>query len=79
MMKSLATRSWYPTYALILLFVVYVFNFIDRSILNILAQSIKQDLGLYDWQIGLMGGIAFALFYTFLGIPIFDISKHVIC
>jgi len=70
MMKSLATRSWYPTYALILLFVVYVFNFIDRSILNILAQSIKQDLGLYDWQIGLMGGIAFALFYTFLGIPI---------
>jgi MFS family permease len=70
MQHSLATRAWYPNYVLAILFVVYVFNFIDRSILNILAQSIKEDLGLYDWQIGLMGGIAFALFYTFLGIPI---------
>ncbi|MFM7119095.1 MAG: spinster family MFS transporter [Gammaproteobacteria bacterium] len=70
MAKTLASRPWYPTYALTILFIVYVFNFIDRSILNILAESIKQDLGLYDWQIGLMGGIAFALFYTFLGIPI---------
>jgi MFS family permease len=60
----------YSYYALGVLFVVYVFNFIDRSILNILAEPIKQDLGLYDWQIGLMGGIAFALFYTMLGIPI---------
>jgi predicted MFS family arabinose efflux permease len=70
MQHTLATRAWYPNYVLTILFVVYVFNFIDRSILNILAQSIKEDLGLYDWQIGLMGGIAFALFYTFLGIPI---------
>lgn len=70
MQQKLAARSWYPRYALTILFIVYVFNFIDRSILNILAQSVKEDLGLYDWQIGLMGGIAFALFYTFLGIPI---------
>jgi len=62
--------TWQPQYALALLFVVYVLNFIDRSILNILAQPIKEDLGLYDWQIGLMGGIAFALFYTAFGIPI---------
>jgi MFS family permease len=60
----------YSYYALSVLFVVYVFNFIDRSILNILAEPIKQDLGLYDWQIGLMGGLAFAFFYTTLGIPI---------
>ncbi len=70
MQRTLATRKWYPTYALTILFIVYVFNFIDRSILNILAQSVKEDLGLYDWQIGLMGGIAFALFYTTFGIPI---------
>ncbi len=64
------TSKWYPRYALALLFFVYVLNFIDRSVLNILAQPIKDDLGLYDWQIGLMGGIAFALFYTAFGIPI---------
>jgi MFS family permease len=62
--------AWYSGYALAVLFVVYVFNFIDRSILNILAQAIKEDLKLYDWQIGLMGGLAFAAFYTTLGIPI---------
>jgi len=62
--------AWYSGYALAVLFVVYVFNFIDRSILNILAQAIKDDLKLYDWQIGLMGGLAFAAFYTTLGIPI---------
>jgi MFS family permease len=68
--NALGTSGWYPPYALGVLFVVYVFNFIDRSILNILAEPIKQDLGLYDWQIGLMGGLAFAFFYTTLGIPI---------
>lgn len=62
--------AWYPRYALTMLFLVYVLNFIDRSILNILAQPIKDDLGLLDWHIGLMGGIAFALFYTTFGIPI---------
>src|SRR5262245_4369092 len=59
--------SWY---VLGVLFLVYVFNFIDRSILNILNQSIKNDLGLSDTQIGMMGGIAFAAFYCTLGIPI---------
>lgn len=60
-------RSWY---ALGLLFLVYVFNFIDRSILGILNQAIKEDLALTDTQMGFLGGIAFAIFYTFLGIPI---------
>src|SRR5262249_48842024 len=62
--------GWYANYVLAVLFIVYVFNFIDRSILNILAPSIKDELELYDWQIGLMGGLAFAAFYTTLGIPI---------
>jgi MFS family permease len=52
------------------LLVVYIFNFIDRQIVNILAEPIRRDLGLSDTQIGLMTGIAFAAFYTFLGIPI---------
>jgi predicted MFS family arabinose efflux permease len=52
------------------LLIVYVFNFIDRQIVNILAEPIAQDLKLSDTQIGLMTGLAFALFYTVLGIPI---------
>lgn len=52
------------------LLVVYIFNFLDRQIVNILAEPISKDLGLKDWQIGMMAGIAFAAFYTFLGIPI---------
>lgn len=53
-----------------ILVVVYTFNFIDRQIVGILAIPIKADLGLTDTQLGLMGGLAFALFYTALGIPV---------
>lgn len=52
------------------LLVVYVFNFLDRQIVNILAEPIRKDLGISDTQVGLMTGLAFALFYTFLGLPI---------
>jgi len=60
----------YSRYALGLLLVVYVFNFIDRQILSILLEDIKQEIELSDTQLGFLGGIAFALFYTFAGIPI---------
>jgi predicted MFS family arabinose efflux permease len=60
----------YRTYVLAMLVVVYVFNFLDRQIVTILAEPIKIDLGLNDTQIGLMTGLAFAIFYTVLGIPI---------
>jgi len=63
---SLAYRS----YVLAVLVIVYTFNFIDRQIVGILAVPIKAELGLSDSQLGLMGGLAFALFYTLLGIPI---------
>lgn len=53
-----------------ILLIVYIFNFIDRQIVNILAEPIALDLGLSDTQIGLMTGLAFALFYTALGLPI---------
>ena len=53
-----------------MLVLVYTFNFIDRQIVGILAVPIKADLGLTDTQLGLMGGLAFALFYSLLGIPI---------
>lgn len=56
--------------ALWLLLAVYTVNFVDRQILNILAEPIKRDLRLADWQLGLLTGFAFALFYTVLGLPL---------
>ncbi len=67
--KSLYTPR-YRNYALGVLFLGYVVNFIDRSILAILLEPIKLELELNDTQLGLLGGLAFALFYTTLGIPI---------
>ncbi len=63
-----ATSNRAMTLALLVL--VYTFNFIDRQIVGILAVPIKADLGLTDTQLGLMGGLAFALLYTGLGIPV---------
>ncbi len=60
----------YANYVLGVLFVVYVFNFIDRQILSILLEPIKLELGASDTAMGFLTGIAFALFYTFAGIPI---------
>jgi MFS family permease len=60
----------YRIVVLAVLILAYTFNFLDRQILGILAGSIKKDLGLTDSQLGLMGGLAFALFYTGLGVPI---------
>ena len=60
----------YRWYALAVLTIVYIFNFIDRQILVILQESIKEELSLMDWQLGLLSGIAFAMFYVTLGIPI---------
>ena len=59
----------YVRYVLGLLFVVNVFNFIDRQILAILLEPIKADLGATDSAMGFLTGIAFALFYTVAGIP----------
>lgn len=58
------------TLMMVMLVIAYTLNFIDRQIIGILAEPIKQDLGLTDAQLGWMGGTAFALFYTFLAIPL---------
>jgi predicted MFS family arabinose efflux permease len=66
----------YLRYALGLLCVVYIINFVDRQILSILLQSIKRDLGLADWQLGLLSGTAFGIFYATLGIPIARVADR---
>ena len=60
----------YRNYALVVLLLGYIVNFIDRSILSILLEPIKQEMHFTDTQLGLLGGLAFALFYATLGIPI---------
>jgi MFS family permease len=62
--------SSYPRYVLAVLVLVYVFNFLDRQILSILAERIKADLGLTDAQMGWLYGTAFAVFYAIFGIPL---------
>lgn len=57
-------------YALGLLLVVYIFNFIDRSILAILLEPIKREFQVSDTYLGFLSGIAFAAFYTVVGIPV---------
>jgi MFS family permease len=52
------------------LLVVYILNFLDRQIINILAEPMKAELGLSDTELGLLAGPAFAVFYAVLGIPI---------
>ena len=63
------TKS-YRTFVLILLTIVYGFNFIDRQIVGILAPFIQEDLSLTNTELGLLIGLAFAVFYTTVAIPI---------
>jgi hypothetical protein len=66
----LAPSIRYRWTVLVMLTLVYTFNFIDRQILVILQEPIKADLGLSDAQLGLLSGFSFALVYVTAGIPI---------
>ena len=59
-----------PNVILAMLLVVYIFNFVDRQILAILAAPIQAELDLSDGEMGLLGGIAFALLYSTLAVPL---------
>ena len=60
----------YRSYALILLTAILAFNYVDRLALGLVLQDIKASYHLSDTQLGLLSGIAFALFYSLMGIPI---------
>ncbi len=57
-------------YVLVILFLINTVNYMDRMILAVLSQSIKEDMGLSDAQLGLLTGFAFAVFYAVMGLPI---------
>jgi predicted MFS family arabinose efflux permease len=60
----------YRVYVLALLTLVFIVNFIDRQVLSVLIEPIKRDLRLTDTQLGLLSGLAFALFYVTAGVPV---------
>ncbi|MFL6871039.1 MAG: spinster family MFS transporter [Candidatus Azotimanducaceae bacterium] len=64
------TGGAYANYVLFVLVLVYIFNFIDRQILSILAEDIKADLGIGDAEMGFLYGTVFAVFYAVFGIPL---------
>jgi MFS family permease len=66
----------YRGYVLGLLTLVYTFNFIDRQVLVILQEQIREELGLMDWQLGMLSGFVFAVFYSVLGVPIAHVAER---
>lgn len=70
--ETLTNHTWLMS----VLVVVYAFNFVDRTIVNILQQPIKEELVLQDWQLGLLGGTSFAIFYAVLGIYVARLAEH---
>lgn len=66
----------YARLVLVLLFLAYMMNFADRTIISAIGQAIKDDLKITDTQLGLLGGLYFALLYTILGIPIARLAEH---
>jgi MFS family permease len=59
------------------LVLVYTLNFVDRTIVGIIGQPMKESLGITDNQLGLLGGLAFALLYTILGVPIARLAERI--
>jgi MFS family permease len=66
----------YSWYVVTILMLAYVSSFVDRQILSLLVVPMKRDLDLSDFQMSLLMGFSFALFYTFLGIPIGWLADH---
>ena len=63
-------------YILLMLLGAYTLSFLDRQVVTILAESIKKDLHISNLELGMLTGLAFAIFYTFLGIPIARLAER---
>ena len=73
MTKGLAPRDrWF----VLLLGAIYMVNFVDRMIISVVGEPIRREFGLSDFQLGIMGGVAFALFYGAVGIPIARLAER---
>src|SRR5687767_10536320 len=65
----------YRSYVLTALLIIYILNFIDRSLLSVVAPQMKPELGISDTAFGLLTGFGFALLYTIVGIPLAQYSE----
>lgn len=72
--EKASTRS--GIWVLILMTLTYTSSFMDRTVLSIIQNPIKEELGLSDTQLGVLGGFAFALFYSTLGIPVARLAER---
>lgn len=68
--RPLHERAWYPNYVLFVLLLAYIFSFIDRQILSLMVGPIRHDLQISDFEMSLLQGWAFALFYSVMALPI---------
>ena len=73
---TLRRRMLKTRWPIALLTLIYVLNFVDRQLVGVLGQPMKAELGLSDRQLGLLSGVAFALFYTTLGLPVARIAER---
>jgi MFS family permease len=70
--RFFASERWF----IVLLGLIYMMNFVDRTIISIAGEAIRRDLHLSDLQLGLLGGLAFSLFYAALGIPLARLAER---
>ncbi|MDB5701904.1 MAG: transporter [Sphingomonadales bacterium] len=73
-MNTTTKRSDY--WFVLVLGMIYMFNFIDRTIISVVGELIRRDLVLSDLQLGLMGGLAFSFFYAIMGIPLARLAER---
>lgn len=67
---SSAARPWYSGYVLLLLALANILNAVDRTLVSLLAEPLKEDLGISDTALGVLSGLAYAVFFALAGIPI---------
>ena len=76
-MNSQPVVTWRSHYALGMLALIYIFNYIDRLLVSILIEPIKLEFGVSDTMIGMLSGVAFAIFYTAFGLPLGRLSDRI--
>jgi MFS family permease len=74
--SSAYPSSFAAWYSVAVLMLIYIFSFIDRTTISLIVDPMKRDLHISDTQIGMLQGSAFALLYTFLGLPIARLSDR---
>lgn len=74
--QGVPSTTAYRRWLLFLLVLAYAWSFVDRIIISVVGQAIKVEMNLSDLQLGLLGGLAFSIFYTVLGIPIARLAER---